>query len=152
MSMSYKVKAFFGFVDEEETPQEVKLLSTEPPVHKPVFRPAPQVNTSKSGHISEIRVEEPRVYEDSLGTASALRDGLPVILNLKHLDQQAQKRFIDFMCGTAFAVNGKMIKIGEHIFLFTPPNVSVDSGEKNSLDKHKDKNTEEREFFTRHGA
>jgi len=150
MSVSYKVKAFFGFIDEDEAPQEVKILSTEPPVQKQHFRPAPQHVPTRSGGVAEIRVEEPRVYEDSLGTASALRDGLPVILNLKHLDQQAQKRFIDFMCGTAFAVNGKMIKIGEHIFLFTPPNVSVDAGDKTIIEKPREH--EEREFFTRHGA
>jgi cell division inhibitor SepF len=150
MSVSYKVKAFFGFIDEDDAHQEVKILSTEPQVHKQNFRPAPQHVPMRAGGVAEIRVEEPRVYEDSLGTASALRDGLPVILNLKHLDQQAQKRFIDFMCGTAFAVNGKMIKIGEHIFLFTPPNVSVDAGDKTIIEKPREH--EEREFFTRHGA
>ncbi len=150
MSMSYKVKAFFGFIDEDETPHEVKLLSTEPQPTKPVFRPSQQAPVTRSGSVSEIRVEEPRVYEDSLATASALRDGLPVILNLKHLDQQVQKRFIDFMCGTAYAVNGKMRRIGEHIFLFTPPNVSVESGDKGSPEPTKD--NEERDFFTRHGA
>jgi cell division inhibitor SepF len=150
LSVSYKVKAFFGFIDEDEAPQEVKILANDPQVHKPVFRPTPQQAPVRAGSVAEIKVEEPRVYEDSLGTASALRDGLPVILNLKHLDQQAQKRFIDFMCGTAFAVNGKMIKIGEHIFLFTPPNISVDAGDKTVIEKPKD--NEEREFFTRHGA
>jgi cell division inhibitor SepF len=147
--MSYKVKAFFGFVDEEDAPQEMKILSSElQPIKQ--SRPVSQPMPSRAGSTSEIRVEEPRVYEDTLATASALREGLPVILNLKHLDQSAQKRFIDFMCGTAYAVNGKMLKIGEHIFLFTPPNVTVDSGDKGALDKTKD--SEERDFFTRHNA
>ena len=150
MSMSYKVKAFFGFVDEDEAPQEVKILSNEPQPAKTVFRPSPQPSSTRAGVVSEIRIEEPRVYEDSLATASALRDGLPVILNLKQLDQQVQKRFIDFMCGTAYAVDGKMRRVGEHIFLFTPPNVSVDFGDKGSPDTPKD--GEERDFFTRHGA
>ena len=150
MSMSYKVKAFFGFMDEDEAPQEVRLLSTEPQPTKPVFRSSQPPAITRSGVVSEIRIQEPRVYEDSLATASALRDGLPVILNLKHLDQQVQKRFIDFMCGTAYAVDGKMHRVGEHIFLFTPPNVSVDFGDKGSPDTPKD--GEERDFFTRHGA
>lgn len=151
MSVSHKVKAFFGFVDEEDLPQEVKLISNDPqPMGKPVFRPTPSSSPMRSGSPAEIRVEEPRVYEDSLNTATALRDGLPVILNLRHLDQNAQKRFIDFMCGTAFAVNGKMLRIGEHIFLFTPPNVTVDSGEKTVSDKNKDH--EDRDFFSRHST
>jgi FtsZ-interacting cell division protein YlmF len=29
------------------------------------------------------------------------------------------------MCGTAYAINGHMMKVGDCIFLFTPANVSI---------------------------
>lgn len=148
MAIMYKVKAFFGFVDEDEAPQEVKILADAPPQNRPVFRGV-SAPPRATGAGVDIRLEEPRVYEDSLETASALRDGLPVILNLRHLDTDAQKRFIDFMCGTTYAVGGKMKKISDHIFLFTPPNVTVSAPDKSRLEKSRE--TEDRDFF-RQGA
>ena len=73
--------------------------------------------------------------------------GKPVIINLKHLDSNSGKRLIDFVCGTAYAINGHMMKIGENIFLFTPSNVLIESGEKSPLEKGLDH--EERENFFR---
>ena len=43
---------------------------------------------------------------------------------------QTGKRLIDFICGTAYAINGYMMKIGEHIFLFTPSAIKISSSEK----------------------
>ena len=46
-------------------------------------------------------------------------------MNLKHLDEIAGKRLIDFVCGTAYAIGGHMMKIGDQIFLFTPKNIHI---------------------------
>ena len=97
---------------------------------------------------SEIKVKEPKVYEDSLSIATYLRENKPVIVNLKYLDADAGKRLIDFICGTAYAINGHMMKIGENIFLFTPSNVCiVHNEEKSALDQGLE--TEEKEVFFR---
>ena len=77
------------------------------------------VPINQSASVTEIRIEEPRIYEDSLNIATFLRELKPVIVNLKHLESDAGKRLIDFICGTAYAINGHMLKIGEQIFLFT---------------------------------
>lgn len=67
----------------------------------------------------DIIVHEPKVYEDSLNISANLRAGNPVIINLKHLEPTEGMRLIDFVCGTAYAIDGHMMKIGETIFLFT---------------------------------
>lgn len=77
----------------------------------------------------EIMFYEPKVYEDSLNIATNLRSGSPVIINLKHLDPTEGTRLIDFVCGTAYAIDGHMMKIGEVIFLFTPGSISITSSE-----------------------
>ena len=62
------------------------------------------------------------------------------------MDGTAGKRLIDFVCGTAYAINGHMMKIGENIFLFTPANVLiVDSGEKTMFEQGVEQ--EEKEVF-----
>ncbi len=75
--------------------------------------------------ISSLVIVEPKIYEDSLSISSYLKEGKPVIVNLKHLDPVNGKRLIDFVCGTAYAFEGNMQKIGQNIFLFTPSSVNI---------------------------
>jgi cell division inhibitor SepF len=77
----------------------------------------------------EIMFYEPKVYEDSLNISTNLRSGSPVLVNLKHLDPNEGTRLIDFVCGTAYAIDGHMMKIGESIFLFTPGSIAIISAE-----------------------
>ncbi|PIS28076.1 cell division protein SepF [Candidatus Saganbacteria bacterium CG08_land_8_20_14_0_20_45_16] len=94
---------------------------------------------------------EPKVYEDSLNISIHLRGGAPVVINLKHLDPAEGTRLIDFVCGTAYAINGHMMKIGESIFLFTPSNIAITSAdERSALGEEMAYDEEQREaFFSR---
>ena len=96
-------------------------------------------------------LEEAKVYEDSLNISTHLRAGSPVIINLKHLDPAEGTRLIDFVCGTAYAIDGHMVKIGDTIFLFAPSNISINSAEdRSSLGEELVAGQEKREtFFSR---
>ena len=149
MSALNKVKDFFGFSEEDyetsplfeeeskpsEKIEEANSTETKKPLIK-VFKGS-NSNTNQKFMPSEIKIEEPRIYEDSLNIATHLRDKKPVIINLKYLDAPTGKRLIDFICGTAYAINGHMLKIGENIFLFTPADVLIaDSNEsKNAFEE-----------------
>ena len=99
----------------------------------------------------EIMFYEPKVYEDSLNISGHLRAGNPVIINLKHLDPSEGTRLIDFVCGTAYAIDGHMMKIGESIFLFTPNSIAITAAEERaSLGEEMELQQEKREtFFSR---
>ncbi|MCP4049932.1 MAG: cell division protein SepF [bacterium] len=145
------VKEFFGFTERDE----VKNDGAADVAPKSVVRSfrGSLVNNQNSRQFltSEIKVVEPRIYEDSLNIAMYLRDNIPVVVNLKYLDAPASKRLIDFVCGTAYAINGHMMKIGENIFLFTPVDVSiVDSGEKTTFEQGLEQ--EEKEVFFKRAA
>lgn len=100
---------------------------------------------------SAIMFYEPKIYEDSLNISTDLRAGSPVIVNLKHLDPTEGTRLIDFVCGTAYAIEGHMMKIGESIFLFTPAAIAITSSEdRASLGEEMDLERGKREtFFSR---
>lgn len=101
---------------------------------------------------SEIIFYEPKVYEDSLNISTHLRSGSPVVINLKHLDPAEGTRLVDFVCGTAYAIDGHMMKIGEALFLFTPRNIAITSSEdRTSLGDELSYNQEEKRetFFSR---
>lgn len=142
-----KFKEFFGFKEEtlpliEETP----ILDVKRPTVKAFKGSLVNTSNAKPFPSAEIKVEEPRIYEDSLGIATQLRENKPVIVNLKYLDKSACKRLVDFVCGTAYAINGHMMKIGENIFLFTPSNVQiVNSQEKTPFEEGVEQ--EEKEIF-----
>jgi cell division inhibitor SepF len=135
-----KIKEFFGFQetndDEDLTPIPRLGVFKEPVVRNQNLSAFP---------VSEIKVEEPRIYEDSLSIATYLRENKPVIINLKYLDPDSGKRLIDFVCGTAYAINGHMLKVGENIFLFTPANVHISNPDDKTSLSHQE--TEKRDSF-----
>jgi cell division inhibitor SepF len=118
-----RAKAFIGLEEGGEG-----VLEGEPEVEqkrediREVLRPKKNKDSNAE---YEIMVYEPKVYEDSLQMSAQLRQGNPVIINLQQLDQTEGMRLIDFVCGTAYAIDGHMIKIGESIFLFTPSNILI---------------------------
>lgn len=117
------IKSFFGF-----EPIEFEPLSTyqhAPKTETPFKSNLINTKNTRQFSVSEIKIETPKVYEDATQIATQLRENNPVIVNLKHLDTDTSKRLIDFICGTAYAINGHMMKIGESIFLFTPANVNI---------------------------
>ena len=137
--MLEQLKIFFGFQDNtsEESESSNETQSSIPNIspQKPIIKSfnGKLINGKQKTGIDEVRIEEPKIYEDSLNIATHLREKKPVIVNLHHLDSQTGKRLIDFICGTAYAINGHMMKIGENIFLFTPENVLISEDKSNTL-------------------
>lgn len=119
-SLIKRAKAFIG-LDEEDA--AVEDPAREEVSVETALRPRKGKNSNSAEH--EIVIHEPKVYEDSLTISMQLRSGSPVIINLRHLHPDEGTRLIDFVCGTAYAIDGHMIKIGESIFLFTPSNIII---------------------------
>ena len=136
-----KVKEFFGFKEHHEeqvfSQPIIKNESNDESkknVAKPSFKASFLSSSSAMKSLFEIKVEEPRVYEDSLHIASLLREGKPVVVSLKYLDKDSSKRLVDFLCGTTFAINGHMMKVGDNIFLFAPSSVSIAHGNEKEME------------------
>lgn len=117
-----RAKAFIG-LEEEGGQRESPMRQLEfVPVSK---RDKDKKQAALSEGEYEIVIYEPKVYEDSLSISQQLRVGNPVLINLKNLEATEGTRLIDFVCGTAYAIDGHMIKIAESIFLFTPKFIHI---------------------------
>jgi cell division inhibitor SepF len=57
----------------------------------------------------------------------------PVIMNLSLVDKHVAKRLLDFASGLTYGLSGRMQKVGEGVFLLTPPGVEVSAEEKRRL-------------------
>ena len=141
-----RAKAFIGF--EEEREEEEKNYGHQQLDMNAILRGK---KDPRGDGDYEIMIYEPKVYEDSLNISTHLRAGSPVIINLKHLDPAEGTRLVDFVCGTAYAIDGHMMKIGDSIFLFTPHSIAVNSAdERASLGEELAFEQEKREtFFSR---
>lgn len=118
-----KAKEFIGLGEETEivelSPHKSESIGLD-------FSQAKTKNVKKNPAADyEISIYEPKAYENSIEISARLRQGNPVIVNLKYLDSSEGTRLIDFVCGTAFAIDGHMTKIADTIFLLSPMNVSI---------------------------
>ena len=145
MSLINELKQFFGFSDDETSQNTPKNHQNQ--INKPFKGSLINSQNARPFAASEIKIIEPRVYEDSLNIAAFLRDNKPVIVNLKYLEADAGKRLIDFVCWTAYAINGHMMKLGENIFIFTPANVSIANTEEKSTLEQGIENSEKEIIF-----
>lgn len=73
----------------------------------------------------EVKVIEPRSFDDAATIVQHLRDRKTIVLNLHLLDKEQSQRTIDFVCGAAHALDGKPQKVGDLVFVFTPSNVTL---------------------------
>ena len=76
----------------------------------------------------EVCVIKPKTFEEAQDVCDMLMLGRAVILNLEGIDQFEAQRIIDFVCGTVYAINGKLHAVARYIFIFSPANIDI-SGE-----------------------
>ena len=122
-SLLRRAKAFIGLEEEEglsEKPTQMDMTSFLKGNSRKENKEKDKVESEY-----EIIIYEPKVYEDSLNISMYLRQGCPVIISLKHLEPTEGTRLVDFVCGTAYAIDGHMMKIGDSIFLFTPKEIAI---------------------------
>jgi len=73
----------------------------------------------------EVKIIEPRSFEDAASIVQNLRNRKTIVLNLHLLDKEQSQRTIDFICGAAHALDGKSQKVDDLVFMFTPSNITL---------------------------
>ena len=85
---------------------------------------------------------EPRAFSESSQIADHLKKRNTVVVNMKRVTPDQEKRIVDFLSGTVYAIGGDLQKIGGGIYLCTPKNVDVEGSiseeDKNNKDKDSD--------------
>jgi len=74
-----------------------------------------------------VVVSEPTNFEDSQGIADHLKSRRQVIINMEATDKDVAQRILDFVSGACYALDGRVQKIGDGVFLFAPYNVDITS-------------------------
>ena len=129
-----KLGRFFGIeseedgIDEYEYEQEMTDYEEAPTRVSRENNSVDKVVSIKPGNsaTSKIVLFEPRVYADAKEVATHLLNNRAIIINFARMDDQQSKRVVDFITGTVYSLNGKIQRVGDKIFLATPPKFETD--------------------------
>ena len=73
----------------------------------------------------ELKVVRPEHFEDVSTIADHLLNGRTVVLNLEATNKEVARRFIDFLSGVAYSIDGQMKRVANNTYIITPNNVDV---------------------------
>ena len=69
---------------------------------------------------TETEIIEARTFTDAQVLADHIRDGFPVVLDLRGTEPAMVRRLVDFATGLTYALDGRMAKIAQGVILVTP--------------------------------
>ncbi len=73
----------------------------------------------------EMTVMNPSEYADVTNVAQELLRGTTVVLNLEQVAKDVARRFLDFLGGVVYSINGNIKKVAASTYIITPKNVDV---------------------------
>ncbi|AJF64426.1 MULTISPECIES: cell division protein SepF [Streptomyces] len=76
-----------------------------------------------------IATVSPDGFRDARGIGELFREGVPVIVNLTAMEPNDAKRVVDFAAGLAFGLRGSIERVATRVFLLTPADTQIVSGE-----------------------
>ncbi|MFD9483574.1 cell division protein SepF [Streptomyces sp. NPDC059991] len=76
-----------------------------------------------------IATVTPDGFRDARGIGELFREGVPVIVNLTSMEPGDAKRVVDFAAGLTFGLRGSIERVATRVFLLTPADTQIVSGE-----------------------
>jgi cell division inhibitor SepF len=92
----------------------------------------PRVQVASDSAVEQgrrIATVTPDGFRDARGIGELFRAGVPVIVNLSSMDPSDAKRVVDFAAGLTFGLRGSIERVATRVFLLTPADTQVVSGE-----------------------
>lgn len=117
-----KIKALFT-QDEDEWVEAVEVpVRGEDGVHPKI------VSLRPGGEVShEVVVMYPTSFSETLTAVHYLKERHTVIVNVTGMEEAESQRFVDFISGSAYALDGGQERVGEGIFVLTPSHINIRS-------------------------
>lgn len=136
MAGKFSFSNLFGMNDEDDYLAENQ--ANESVEEQAATRPNNIVSMqgATSAKLNKIVLCEPRIYSDAKKVSKNLLENKAVIVNFTRISAEQATRIVDFLTGTVFAVNGEIQRVGEQIFLCTPPNFEIDGNLSDIVDQN----------------
>jgi cell division inhibitor SepF len=131
-----KASAWLGLVDdndEERYYDGYEEDGSEGPGNAWVTDPRVQVTgASEDGAQARgqrIGTVTPDSFRDARAIGELFREGVPVIVNLTAMEAADAKRVVDFAAGLIFGLRGSIDRVSNRVFLLTPADTEIVSGD-----------------------
>ncbi|GAA0474950.1 cell division protein SepF [Streptomyces stramineus] len=127
-----KASAWLGLVDDSDDERYYDDDYAEGPepgdswVTNPKVRVADEAAQEQGTRIATVT---PDGFRDARGIGELFREGVPVIVNLTGMEPDDAKRVVDFAAGLTFGLRGSIERVANRVFLLTPADYQVLSGE-----------------------
>lgn len=113
----------------ESAPSVRPLPREQPSGETSAVRPIP----SGSGAPGPVHVVEPDGFNDAQEVGDRLKGNQAVVLNLRSVSRELQRRLIDFSSGLAYGTGGSMSRVDDQVFLLAPSGIEVSQEERDRL-------------------
>ncbi|CAL9382207.1 cell division protein SepF [Streptomyces fenghuangensis] len=129
-----KASAWLGLVDDSEMRyyDDEYAEGSEPEDARDAWVTDPRVRvTAETAQDQGTRIATvtPDGFRDARGIGELFREGVPVIVNLTAMEPADAKRVVDFAAGLTFGLRGSIERVATRVFLLTPPDYQVISGQ-----------------------
>ncbi len=118
----------FDYVDSDSQ------INDDEPAMEAIARPQtnrrtqPKLVDFKSGNGNQVIVVKPQNMEAAHELCNHLRAGRTVICNFEQVDQKIAQRIVDFITGSAYALDGQVRPVSNLIFVIVPRAVTLMDG------------------------
>ena len=137
-----KLGRFFGISNDDEDELEKEEYATSNkddnenlPLNSVSRDNVVSIKSGLNSAKSKIVLYEPRVYSDAKDVAQNLLNNKAVVINFSRMEDSYARRIVDFITGTVYELNGEIQRIGDKIFLATPPKFVTDGKISDLIDK-----------------
>lgn len=106
----------------DESDDDIKINEVEPEAEK--------AESGAFGGINEaavsLKLMAPRDFSEAMKVADCLMAGSSVVLNIENIGGNDIIRFMDFLMGVIYVINGNMKHVSKTTVIVTPNNVGVE--------------------------
>ncbi|MGM0509242.1 MAG: cell division protein SepF [Fusobacteriota bacterium] len=124
-SMFDKAITFLGFEVEEEFDHAESRQTSGKKSEKVVK--FDDIKKRERNHFASAGVEHillaPKQFEDAKRIADEIKSKKIVTLNMENVSIEVGRRILDFISGTAYAVNARIAKISDDVFISDPSTI-----------------------------
>ncbi|OIJ64166.1 cell division protein SepF [Streptomyces mangrovisoli] len=127
-----KASAWLGLVDDNDDERYYDDDYSEGSESGDAWVTDPRVKVASDtaeGRGRRIGTVTPDSFRDARAIGELFRDGVPVIVNLTAMEPTDAKRVVDFAAGLTFGLRGTIERVATRVFLLTPANTEIVSGD-----------------------
>ena len=116
------------FVEDEKPVAEKKVFTTtQSPATRPSVATQRSVVTTRTGATPfKIQIQDPLKYDDAPKIIDKLILNDAVVVNFEHLEPELKRQVFDFINGGIYAIEGRIQKVTQDIFILAPKDVAIE--------------------------